>query len=338
MDNTQIRYIDIAKQALSEYRLFDCTLTFIRHSDNVTYKVDDPTSGVYLLRIHVPVTPAMGSHGSDIHMINSELQWLEALNNDTDLVLQKPVRNREGSLVTQTLSKMHSLSINCTLLRWINGQPYHRDLESKQTARQIGRILATLHNHASQWKIPEAFTRPKRDVEYFSDVLQGIKPALEDGRIHQSDYDEFEQSINRLNSVLETLDVTQQRFGIMHADTHKGNMLINNGKIHLIDFSFCASGNYMFDLGICLSDMKSHLHHICLQAYQNLRVLPEGYQKLIEGFFVGSMVGTFSFWVDNPNAQQLLVNKFPKIARQYAVKYNRGEHFWFPQESKSNHF
>lgn len=85
----------------------------------------------------------------------------------------------------------------------------------------------------------------------------------------------------------------------------------------------------MFDLGICLADMKEPLHEAFLDGYQSLRPLPAGYARLIEGFFVGSMVGTFCYWVDNPRAQALLARKVPQIARDYAVKYNRGQPFWF---------
>jgi Ser/Thr protein kinase RdoA (MazF antagonist) len=53
-------------------------------------------------------------------------------------------------------------------------------------------------------------------------------------------------------------------------------MLLHEGQIRLIDFSFCAFGNFMFDLGICLSDMKPELHHACMKGYESLRALPDG--------------------------------------------------------------
>jgi Ser/Thr protein kinase RdoA (MazF antagonist) len=329
MAETPPLFSDIAGLALAAYGIKVYDMDFIRHGDNVTYKVDVPILGTHLLRIHVPVTIAMGLHGTDTHMINSELQWLEALCRDTDLVLQKPVRNQDGALVTQVFVEKMDFPINCTLLHWLNGQPYHRDLESEQTAYQIGEILAKLHNHASKWETPEGFTRPKRDIDYFADVLKGINPALDDGRIQSADYTEFEIFIALVNEMINALDENRQTYGIMHADAHKGNMLYIDGNIRLIDFSFCAFGNFMFDLGICLSDMKEYLHPSFLEGYQSFRTLPVNYQRLVEGFFVGSVVGTFSFWVANPQVQALLVKKAPQIARDYAAKFNRGEYFWF---------
>ena len=348
---------DIARRALAEYEIGDHTLTFIRHSDSATFKVECSSSGAYLLRIHVPVTRAMGAHGADVGAVNSELLWLEALNRDTDLVLPRPARNRVGALVTQVLladaapplapapspahrspgaaatsdeqGDVNGVPVNCTLLHWVEGQPYHRDLESEQTARQIGAILAKLHNHASRWEVPKGFQRPKRDVAYFEGVLRGIHPALQDGRIRLEDYAELERSIALLIEMLRSLQEDRQTYGLMHADTHKGNMLYHEGQIRLIDFSFCAFGNFMFDLGICLSDMGEGRHQAFLEGYQALRPLPAGHTRLIEGFFVGSMVGTFSFWVENLRTQELLARKVPQIAREYARKFNRREHFWF---------
>lgn len=330
MDDHRAMFDKIAKQALGYYDIGHPSLHFLQHSDNVTYKVESPTLGTFLLRIHTPITKAMGQHGSDVQVINSELLWLEALKRDTDLILQNPLRNLEGDLVTQIAPEETNSQYNCTVLTWVEGQAYHRELESEATAIQIGEILAKLHNHSESWNIPENFKRPKRDIEYFESVLRGLQPALNEGKIKPSDYLEFETSIAQLSDILGSMMNHPQCSRIIHADPHKGNMLFQEGSIRLIDFSFCALGHFMFDLGICLSDMKESLHHACLRGYQSLRTLPDNYKRLIEGFFIGSIVGTFSFWVTNPQAQEILVKKVPQIAQDFARKFNQGEHFWFP--------
>jgi len=322
------KYDEIAKQVLATYHLLNPRLSFIRHSDNVTYKVTTADSKSYLLRIHIPITTAMGSHGSDFRMVNSEVAWMLALSQETDLTIQKPIRNESGELVTRIPGKDGS-TINTTLLSWIEGVPYHRDLESEDTAYQIGRLLAIMHNQASIWDIPRDFSRPRRDGEYFERMLNGIQPAVSDNRISRADYSELSKSVSLLIDLLGEMDEGPRNYGIMHADTHKGNMLYDKGNIRLIDYSFCAIGNYMFDLGVCLSDMKDELHGFCMHGYQSIRPLPDKYQRLIEGFFVGAMVGTFSYWVPNPDAQEILARKVPQITRDYAVRFNRDERFWF---------
>ncbi|MDP6421069.1 MAG: phosphotransferase [SAR202 cluster bacterium] len=328
MGQAQLQFDDLAHRAMAEYDIDEYALSFIRHSDNVTFKIDGPGSDAYLLRIHIPVSSAMGAHGADVNAVNSELQWLEALSRDTDLVLQRPVRNRAGTLVTQIATGAVG-PVNSTLLRWVEGRPYHRDLETEHTARQIGETLAKLHIQASEWVVPEGFTRPRRNVDYFEGVLAGLRPALDDGRISAADNSEFETSIAILTDALRSLDESRQTHGITYSDSHKGNIILDEGNVRFIDFSFCAFGNFMFDLAIAMSDMKPRLHEAFLKGYRRLRDLPDGHQQLIEGFFVGGMIGTFSDWVANPNMQEALAERVPGIARDYAAKYNRGERFWF---------
>jgi len=328
MDQKRIPFNDVAERALAWYGMQGHSLTFIRHSDTAAFKVERPDSGAYLLRIHVPVTAAMGTHGADSIAVASELLWLEALNQDTDLTLQKPVRNSEGALVTQVSTTETGKPVNCTLLQWVDGQPYRRDLESELTAHQIGVLLAKLHRHASQWEAPAGFGRPRRDVAYFNQVLNGLRPALEDGRISSSDYAQLSTSVELLTDIMRQLKETRQTHGIIHADAHKGNMLYHDGAIRLIDFSFCAVGDFMFDLAVCLFDMKKELHAAFLDGYQSQRALPDGHRRLIEGFSIGDIIGTFSIWAANPSTQSEL-SRVPRIVRDYAARFNRGERFWF---------
>ncbi len=61
--------VTIARQALAAYDLPGYELVFLRHSDNVTFRAEKPGSEPYLLRIHIPITTAMGTHGTDPAMI-----------------------------------------------------------------------------------------------------------------------------------------------------------------------------------------------------------------------------------------------------------------------------
>jgi Ser/Thr protein kinase RdoA (MazF antagonist) len=335
MEHNSLSSETLARQALAAYRpeaahlKFFRRMVFIRQGDTIAYQVKTTAGVNFLLRLHVPKTQSMGTHGADYTAVNSELLWLEALCQDTDLVLPQPIRNQSGALVTQVQSPEAGEKINCTLLRWVVGEPYRRDLETSDFAFQIGEIAAKLHNHASSWQIPEGFRRPDRDIPYLEKVLEGIHPAVADGRIHASDYAVLETSVHLLIEQLRGINKDRRFFGLTHADMHKGNMLLHKGQIRLIDFSFCAFGNFMFDLAIFMADMKKELHPAFMAGYQSLRPLPAGYQPLIEGFFVASMVGTFSYWVPDPVATVLLTRKVPQIIEEYAVKYNQGERFWF---------
>lgn len=327
-------YEKLALQALEAYDLPQYNLHYLAHSDNVTFRVELPAeSGDCLLRIHQPVSRTMGAHGADPDNVRSELLWLEALNQDTCLVLQTPLRNRRGELVTQLTAADGQSKLNASLLTWLEGEPYRLPHETSDTAHQLGTLLARLHQHASSWQPPPGFTRPERDRAYFEGCLRTLRTAAEDGRIAPGDFAEFEQAVALLVSRMAGMDRSRHSFGVIHADCHKGNLLIHMGQLRLIDFSFTAYGPYMFDLSVAMSDMKPEFHAAFLAGYTSLQTLPPEHAWWIEGLFVSSMVGTLSYWIDNPSAQEILVRKAPQVARQFAHPFNCGERFWFKERT-----
>jgi len=319
-----------AERVLLAYGLEGSQLEYLQHSDTVTFKVTGADARqAYLLRLHVPVTAAMGSHGADVTALRSELTWLEALNQETDLTLQQPVRTRDGLLVASIADENQQKPINATLLTWLDGEPYRREFENEDMARQIGVILAKLHLQASRWQPPCWFTRPRRDAAYFESMLEGLSPAITAGRIKQMDFMELERGVRKLQSLMCTLGNDPQRCGIMHSDPHKGNLLFKQGEVRLIDFSFCAIGDYLFDLSIALADLRPELHRAFWAGYTSLRCLPADYQPVLEAFFIGMMVGFFNYLAARPETQAILNRKVPQIAQEYAARLNRGESFWF---------
>jgi Ser/Thr protein kinase RdoA (MazF antagonist) len=324
MDEKRAMFDRLARCAVQCYAIAPKEITFLRHGDSVAYKVSC-ADGAYLLRLHVPVTAALGSHGADPTMVESELVWLEALAKTTPLLLAVPQRNVDGGLLTQVPAGPGA-DANASLLRWVDGEPYHRDLETEDTAAQIGETLATLHHQAQAWTLPEGFRRPTRDAAHFERHLLALRPAVEDGRIRAVDYDQLAQSVAWLSDYLGVPRARSQ--GIQHADPHKGNLLLDRGRIRLIDFSFCGFGDFLLDLGVALSDMKPELHRACLDGYRKVLPLPDDYARTIQGLSLGTIVGTFSFWEANPRAQDLLRTKVPVISATYAVPFNRGDDFW----------
>lgn len=321
----------IARQALEQYDLDDLSLNFINHSENVTFKVHKPgSSQAYLLRIHSPIAAAMGDHGSDPDAIASELLWLEALCRDTDLLLQNPLRNREGELVTRVQADRKSAPVNCSLLTWINGEPYSREAETDSTVRSIARLMGQLHNHAAGWSYPEWFKRPTRDMPYFQAMLRVLQTGVEDGKISPKQEAKLRKAAQRLATLLQYAPQQRPFYGLMHADMHIGNMLLVKGKVCLIDFSFCAFGPFLFDIAICLASIAPLHRPAFFEDYTKFRPLPENFETLIEGLYVGSMLGTFAYALARPKDRNWLQTRLPHFVEQQVEPFLNGEHFWFP--------
>jgi Ser/Thr protein kinase RdoA (MazF antagonist) len=316
--------LELAQQLLAAYDLQPVTLTFIQHSENITFRVDT-TQGIYLLRLHSAVTPAFGDHGANPAVVRSELLWLEALLRE-GLPVPRPKRTKTGDYVAQ------AGGVNATLLEWQEGELLTREMESEDTAAQIGVLVGKMHAQSSQWKLPYGFTRPRRDATYFQNALQMLLPAVEDGRIGYQDYKTLQASIERLSTDISGLRKRSRKLeGLLHGDLHRGNFLFHEGQIRMIDFSMCAFGQFTYDLGTCLSNVRMAFHPIFLDFYTQFFSLPADYESLIEGFFIGSYVVTFSLWIADVNSQEILAQRVPYIAREYASRFNRDERFWFPR-------
>jgi Ser/Thr protein kinase RdoA (MazF antagonist) len=318
----------LAEQALDAYGLYDAPFIFIQHSENITYRVQAKRK-TFLLRLHVPLTPEMGQHGADPAMIESELTWLDALKR-ARLPVPAGVRNRAGERVTRL--KWERTALNASLLIWLDGEDYTRARESEVTARQVGDLTGRLHKHASRWRLPKGFVRPERGMPAFRQALESLRPAIADGRIAYSDFRQFESALETLEFHLGHLRKTRQTWGLLHGDLYKGNFIFRAGRLSLIDFSLSAFGCYLFDLAVALSDTREDLRPLLLEEYQKHIRLPKNWQALLEGLYLASMVGTFSFWINSPEAQENLVRRVPLIAREYAAKFNYDERFWFSGE------
>jgi len=324
-------FSNVAAQALANYGLDDAPRQFLQHSENVTFRVSKTEDIAYLLRIHVPVVSQFGDHGADTEMVNSELRWQEALRRTTDIPVPKPIFNWDGKLVT--VVEHEGKRYNCSVLEWLPGEIYGVELETESTVAQIGSLVGRLHFQSSRWRRPRGFVRPERDMAYFNATLQMLRPAVDDGRISYHDFKQFELALDSLSKMMAVLHKTRQNYGLLHGDLHRGNFLIHDGRISLIDFSLCALGFYLFDLAICLSSVQPQFHSLFLLNYQQYFRLPPDAERLIEGFFIASAVGTFSFWINNPEAQEILVNRVPRIANEYATRFVRDERFWFAEPS-----
>ncbi len=316
-------YQKAATQALLSYNIQADTLTFLQHSENITYKVE-ASQGSYLLRLHVPVTPAFGDHGANKVAVNSEMLWLQALRK-ARFPVPPPLQNKEGDFVTQVGS------MNATLLKWQTGELLTREMETEESAAQIGALVGKLHQHSSRWTLPKGFSRPRRDAAYFENAMLALWPAVEDGRISSQDYRLLQTALTWLTREMRNLSQTRATSGLLHGDLHRGNFLLQRGKIKLIDFSMSGFGHYAYDLGMCLSNIRTTYHPIFLENYTHYSPLPKGYERLIEAYFLGSSVVTFALWISDAESQETLIQRVPLIAREFAARFNNEEHFWFAE-------
>ncbi|MFE6795902.1 phosphotransferase enzyme family protein [Paenibacillus chitinolyticus] len=173
---------------LAAYPVREPSLRFIRHNENMTYRVTDGTTGQsYLLRIHKPVTDKLHGLQHSREGLHAEMQWLADLGAATGVRVQKPVASHEGEWVTAvnldaesgTQSGARS-GIFCTLLEWIEGRDVGQgESFSRETVTGLGRQLGAMHRFSQTYPGAAIMKRPRyAGGEQNEEMLARIRSGL----------------------------------------------------------------------------------------------------------------------------------------------------------------
>lgn len=212
--------LDIAKAALAFYGLENAPIRLLRDYENWVYKVE--AERTFALRI----SPRNGSRQQWL----TEVTWLAAIRNDTDLLVPKPVANRDGDFVSQLGNRL------CVLFEWIEGEPVSQQM-SPAIATRIGEMMAMLHQHAEHYR-PQDYVGMRFDCSYyFGDRSWWQTRARE--RLSQ-DYQSLLPPVKKARELLEYLGELPQHFGMSHTDIHFGNAIRNGDDFAIIDFGDCG--------------------------------------------------------------------------------------------------
>jgi Ser/Thr protein kinase RdoA (MazF antagonist) len=292
----------LAVQALKEYSLADLELRFVAHGENTTFRVD--ATGLegrdrFLLRVHRPAR-----HGRNVDStaaIGSELDWLRALRADTDLQVPEPVRTTAGKLTVTASSRDVPEPRVCSVLRWMDGRS-HAGAPRPAHLRRLGSVMARLHNHAGQWRVPPGFVRIRWDWEtFFGDtmVYGGIN-AVDVWRLIPDELRRrFDRVASRMARVMRQLGEDADQVGLIHADLHLDNALFWRDEVRVIDFDDCGFGYWLYDIAVALWELRPRRDYeqfraALIDGYTQHRRPPGGLAHLDD--FIATRDIAFGLW------------------------------------------
>lgn len=241
----------LAANAIGAFELSpDSSVDRINVSENTTYRVDDPESGLrYALRVH-----RLGYHS--VQAIESELVWVEALLNSGVVETARPLRARDGSRVVSVSADGLPEPRNVVLFEWLDGAP--PDAEDMESFRRLGAICARLHNHARSWRRPAGFTRVAWDCDQLIGPHGRAGPwrdALGMGREELALLTRLEETIRER---LAAYGQGSKRYGLTHADLRIANLIVAGDRTKVIDFDDCGDSWYMGDWATAVSLIEDH--------------------------------------------------------------------------------
>lgn len=258
----------LAMRAINRYALPDgCTARLINVSENATFRIDGPRSDLrWALRVHREGYHSRGA-------IASELAWLTALRREHAALTPEPIAGRDGDPI-QTIAGDESVGPrNVVLFAWEDGhEPASSDVAGFEL---LGETAARMHAHVKGWRRPPWFQRHTWDF----DTSLGEVPhwgRWRDGMGMTEDIRAvFNETVAVIGQRLEQFGKGAERFGLVHGDMRLANLLMDAGRVKVIDFDDCGFSWYLYD---CATTVSFFEH--APEVPELLRAWARGYRRI----------------------------------------------------------
>jgi len=261
---------------LSQYGIEPNRFENVNHSFNSSFKVTSAEGKDYALRIN------LGS-GKKPNEVLAEMQWLEALAEDGSVLVPQPVRTSNNELLIRTPFAPLNSETTAVLFEWIEGEEAGEEITSDQLF-ELGQNMAKLQLFAENLEFQEPACLPQ-----INSTMMNVEDAITSEQpksINDKLYGDILKALAITDEVHIRLSAETKLLPI-HADMHAGNVIVNNGKLAIIDFDDAGIGLPIQDLAISnyyiREDTEKEKH---LKAgYASIKELPkisdEDYEALI---------------------------------------------------------
>lgn len=206
--------------------------------------------------------------------IQYEVDWLEAINRDTDLDVVSPIATDSGQYVTDITDPKTGASRSCVLFNWLPGSPLGEGAGTFGY-RLLGRMSAQLQAHGRKW-LPDdpAELRHWNRIFYYGPMDPRVlfKPRFEHivGR-------------TRLAVIKKAYPIAQDvveyswangEIQIVHGDLHEWNAHMVGTRLYAFDFEDVMVATPAQDVSISLYSSRSSAR------YQEIRsAFREGFEE-----------------------------------------------------------
>lgn len=234
----------LAANALKCYPLDVRKINLVTNDWNGIFRVVTTGGKPYMLRVARPEYT--------VEETRSEMDWLAALANDTDIPVPQPLRNSANDLVTVASADGVPQPRLCAVFGWLPGHILGGDLPLKLAA-EWGRLAARLHDHARSFVPPDGFTRvTARGVFPFPTdrlvLFDDDQPLMKDS----SRRDVFRRALDWAETEIARLYHGDEPPRLIHNDLHLWNVLVDRGRLAAIDFDDIMWGYPVQDVGVAL--------------------------------------------------------------------------------------
>ena len=280
-------------------------VTLLTVSENATFLAVDPARDApVVLRAHRP-----GYHTRA--EIESELAWIGALRAEGVADAPRPLPCAGGGHVAGFAQDGATRDV--VAFDFMAGAPPAPGAGLTTGFRELGAISARLHAHARRWRPPHGFIRKRWDFE----TTLGARPHWGDWRaapgLTADGRAVLERACAALRPRLAAWGQGAERWGLIHADLRLANLLVDRGRIAVIDFDDCGFGWFLYDFAAAISFIETdpqvpELQAAWVEGYRTVAPLGAAAVAMLADFIVLRRL-LLTAWLashpETPTAQEL---------------------------------
>ena len=259
------RLRQLALRALERYPIEVARLRLLEHGFNTTFRVDAVGGSKYALRIDVNRHKPIGA-------LLAEMAWLDAIARDLDIPVPAPLATRDGALFVREHFEPLDTELSIAVMTWLPGKDLGAPTEA--AVRELGRMAARLHDHATSWTPPAGADFP--DVAaVLMDSPNHLREEHPDVRAEHRDL--MLRTFDHVEPLFDAMIAADTRIPI-HADLHSWNVKWLRGRMSVFDFDDAGISVPAHDLSIAayylLGDETGVQRRALLDGYAEIRPLP----------------------------------------------------------------
>ena len=240
-----------AAEALEAFGVRPTRLELVSLSENVTFRVEITSpEETYALRLHRP------GYNTCAELL-SERMWTRALR-EAGIRTPEDMTTRDGDSFVAVGSGEETSRL-AGLTRWIGGDLLSTRIEravradeTLEALRGLGALTARLHDQTRAWRPPEGFSRRSLEVETLLAPTSSWGGFWRHRRLSRADQRLLAAAARRLVRRLSACERTPDTFGLIHADLHPGNVIVQEEGPAVIDFDDAGFGWRLYDIAAAL--------------------------------------------------------------------------------------
>lgn len=282
------RLLPLAQRALARYSFRVREVTHLATHSNVLYRVVTESGEQFVLRVGTP-------HANSRTNIEVEVAWLDALHEETDLEVVRPIRSAAGRLIVDEFDEAIDKERACVVFSWVPGQPM-ADGSGTFAYRLLGAMSASLQSHGRVWSPPQgASMRVWDEVFYYRDDDPVVLHAPQYSHLFDMGRLKVIEGAIRLSQDVIVDSYATQSPQVVHGDLHEWNVHLAASRIHAFDFEDVMIALPSQDAAVSLyssrtSEIKDDIRQAYRKGFESIAEWPIADESQLDGFHAARQV------------------------------------------------